>query len=261
MAATLLALWVGTEPLAGADSPQGPKAPANTLDYGEPKLLTGTIYEPGSNPPKVLFKFRRTATRSGSTIRVLREYNDPDGTPAARERVVYEADKLATYELEELQIDGKGSATRRKDPKTDKEKICFEYIKGRAPGAKKQVSNEALQKDALLNDTIAPFLAGHWEALMHGQPVKFRYIVIPRTETVGFKLVKESETTWQGKPAVRIKMEPTSVVIAALVDPLFFTVEKEGEHRVLEYAGRTTPKIKVGNKWKDLDALTVFDWK
>jgi hypothetical protein len=29
---------------------------------------------------------------------------------------------------------------------------------------------------------------------------------------------------------------------------------------VLQYVGRTTPKLKEGNKWKELDALTVFDW-
>jgi hypothetical protein len=31
-------------------------------------------------------------------------------------------------------------------------------------------------------------------------------------------------------------------------------------HRVREYTGRTTPKIQVKGKWKDLDATTVFDW-
>jgi hypothetical protein len=56
-------------------------------------------------------------------------------------------------------------------------------------------------------------------------------------------------------------MEATSRVIALLVDPLFFTIEKAPSHRVLEYEGRTTPKTKSGNKWKDLDAVTVFDWE
>ena len=54
-------------------------------------------------------------------------------------------------------------------------------------------------------------------------------------------------------------MEPTSLVIAALVDPLYFTVEKNGPHRVLEYVGRTTPKIERNGKWKDLDAVTVYN--
>ena len=55
-------------------------------------------------------------------------------------------------------------------------------------------------------------------------------------------------------------MEPTSLIIARLVDPVFFTLEKNGQHRVLRYTGRVTPKTKVGNKWDDLDATVVFDW-
>jgi hypothetical protein len=38
-------------------------------------------------------------------------------------------------------------------------------------------------------------------------------------------------------------------------------MEKNGQHRVLQYTGRTTPKIKFKSGWKDLDAVTVFDWK
>ena len=59
---------------------------------------------------------------------------------------------------------------------------------------------------------------------------------------------------------VIIKMEPTSLIIARLVDPVFFTLEKNDQHRVLRYTGRVTPKTKVGNKWDDLDATVVFDW-
>ena len=56
-------------------------------------------------------------------------------------------------------------------------------------------------------------------------------------------------------------MEPTSMLIRQLVDPLFFVVERDGLHRILEYIGRTTPMVKAGNQWKELDAATIFDWQ
>jgi hypothetical protein len=90
--------------------------------------------------------------------------------------------------------------------------------------------------------------------------LKCRYVVVPRRETVGFTFAKESETASQGRAVVIIKMEPTSLIIARLVDPVFFTVEKDGQHRVLQYVGRVTPKAKAGNKWDDLDATFVFEW-
>jgi len=107
---------------------------------------------------------------------------------------------------------------------------------------------------------IPYFVLSHWEELMNGATVKFRFIVLQRAETIGFNLVKESETTWHGKPVVILRMEPTSVVIAQLVEPVRFTVEKAPDHRILQYVGRTTPKIKKGNKWEDLDAVSVFAW-
>src|SRR5215207_5314904 len=75
-----------------------------TLKYEEPKLLTGRIYAKGSDRSRPLFSFRRVATRRDSTLEVTREYNYPDGKVAAREHVVYNADNLILYQLEELQI-------------------------------------------------------------------------------------------------------------------------------------------------------------
>ena len=65
----------------------------------------------------------------------------------------------------------------------------------------------------------------------------------------------------RGIPTLRLRMQASSFIIAQIVDPLFFVVEKAVPHRVLEYEGRTTPKRRDGNKWKDLDARTVYDWK
>jgi hypothetical protein len=104
------------------------------------------------------------------------------------------------------------------------------------------------------------FIVEHWNELIRGQAVMFRFIAQSRIETVGFKFVKESDVTWRGKAAVRFRMEASSFIIAQIVDPLFFIVEKDGAHRVLEYVGRTTPKLRDGSKWKDLDARTVYDW-
>ncbi len=257
----VLLVWPLVAPLAAVPAPPaGERLSTAPVDYEEPKLLTGTIYDPGSNPPRVLFKFRRTATRSGPTVRVLREYYDPQGTLAARERVVYEADRLLSYALEEPQAGAQGQAVIRPNPKAREGKqIDFAY--SATPGNQPKKRNENLRQDTLMNDMIPAFIAAHWVALMHGAAVKCRCIALARAETVGFRFVKDSEATWRGKPVVRLRMEPTSVFIASLVKPIFFTVERDGNHRILQYSGRTTPRIKHGQTWQDLDALTVFDWQ
>ena len=238
----------GPSPAAGAETPSR---------YEQPQLRTATIYAANSDRKRVLYKFTRTITRSGNATKAVREFTAPDGQLAARETAVYEGDNLVAYELEELQIQARGAVKLWRTPKTEAT-ISFQYVSGN--NAKTNVSTEALRPDTLVSDMLAPFLAARWNDLMQGREVKCRYVAAARAETVGFKFKKHAETTVRGKPAVVIKMSPASFVIAALVDPLYFTMEKDGAHRVLQYDGRTTPKLREGNKWTDLDAVTVFDW-
>jgi hypothetical protein len=231
----------------------------SAFKYEEPKSLTATIYS--LDRKTVLFKFCRRSTRLGNQLEAIREYIYPDGKLAARERVVYNSDDLQAYELQELQTGSYGRASVKSDPVNPARKVLsFEASKNQSSGAIPKQRSEPLQNDTLTYDMVGPFLAQHWDALMKGEEVKCRMIVAPRAETIGFRTLKESETQWQGKPIAILRMEPTSPVIRALVDPLHFKVEKQSPHRVFEYTGRTTLKIKSGRKWEDLDALTVFDW-
>jgi hypothetical protein len=256
-AVILIGGWA-SQPACAGDSTN---TNGTALKYEEPKLLTGTIYAKDSARQQVLFKFKRVATRSGSRVNVLREYTYPDGKPAARERIVYDGDDLVSYALDELQNGAAGSVKVQRDASNPaRSALLFEYAKDVASGGRPKTSTEALRADTLTSDMVAPFLLSHWAELSNGDKIKCRYVVVPRRETVGFTFVKDSETTFQGRRVVIIKMEPTSLIIKRLVDPVFFTVEKDGQHRVLQYTGRVTPKTKVGNKWDDLDATVVFDW-
>ena len=236
------------------------KAGGETLAYDKLDFLSGTIYAKGSDEKSPLFTFTRKASRSGSTLNVLREFAYPDGKLASRQRLVYEGNDLVSIELEELQIGAQGSAKITVGPSEPKKHvISFQY--GKTTGGRSRSTQETVRGDALTDDMVGPFLTSHWDNLSKGEALKCRYISIPRGETVGFTFTKDSESQWHGQQVVVIKMAPSSMVIAALVNPLYFMVEKQGAHRVLRYTGRTTPKIKVGNKWSDLDAVTVFDWK
>jgi hypothetical protein len=224
------------------------------VDYLEPKAFTGTIYA-DADLKQVLFTFRRTATQSGSTIQVVRDFNLPNGKLAARERVVYQGEQLKSLQLEEVQAGAKGSATVESNG--GDAKMDFEYT----AGTTKKSGSEKFLSEILTSDMVGPYIAAHWDALTKGSVVKCRLVSISRAETVGFKFFKESYGTWRGKPVMMVTMQPSSIIIAQLVAPLHFIIEKDGIHRVLEYTGRTTPSIRRNGKWDDLDAFTVFDWK
>jgi hypothetical protein len=225
----------------------------------EPKLVTGTIYESGSDQKKILFTFRRTATNSGPMLHVQCKYIRPDGFVAAVENVVYRTNQLVSYHLNEFQAGVWGDISVSPDPKKPGQKRIFiNYCHAQDAGKK---NGQILKPDTLIGDQIYPFILDHWNALMHGDSVKFNFVSLDWQTTFGFQLVKQSEMTLHGVPMVRIKMEPTSFFIAPLVSPMYFIIEKNGAHRLAEYIGRITPRIKKRNSWKTLDADLVVDWK
>jgi hypothetical protein len=230
------------------------------LEYEEPRFITGAIYGRGADAKKLLFRLEREARRSGETLNVRRDYTYPDGRLAAQEQVVYEGNDLVLYELKELQTDGEGSARIRRVPGNPaKGRIEFEYTS--EAGSRTKRRTEGLAENTLINDMVGPFLISHWAALVRGQKVQCRYLVVPRRESVGFTFVKDSEAVWEGRKVIIVKMEASSIFVSALIAPLFFTIEMAPPHRVLQYEGRTTPMIEESGRWKDLDAVTVFDWE
>jgi hypothetical protein len=232
------------------------------LKYEEPKHLTASIYALGSESQRLLFKFERKATRSASTLNVERDFTYPDGRLAACEKAVYHGNDLVSYCLEERQSGAEGEATIRRDPGDPAKGIIrFEYSKEPRSGAKPHTHTESLRENTLVNDMVGPFLADHWDEIARGDKLRCRYIVVPRAETVGFTFSKSLDPSGEDGKAVIIKMEPTSRIIGALAEPLYFTVESAPPHHVLRYTGRTTPKLESAGKWRDLDAVTVFDWQ
>jgi hypothetical protein len=260
VSASLLVVLLA-QPLRLCAGPATAGSPASGTDYEQPKVLVGNILTQGAGSKKLLFKSQRSATRAGDTVHVTCEYTAPDGSLAARDRMTYRAGQLVSSETEEFQTGEKGVAMVGPDPKhPGQRRVLYEYTIGQGAKAKKSSSSASLEDNTLVDDMIPNFIVSHWDTLAKGTPVKFRYIALSRLETVGFRLVLDSETTWRRQPALRVKMEPTSFIIAQLVDPVFFIMEKAGTHRVFEYIGRTTPMLKDGNKWKDLDADTVFEY-
>ena len=261
----ILLCGLAAGPLPGAESQISvserlAQSPGRHLTYEAPRFLDAVINRQGPGNSTLLFKFQREAVRTGDKLDVRRDYTYPDGKLAARERAVYAGNDLVLYELQESQIGARGSALIRRVPGNPaKGSIEFEYSK--APGSAPKSNKETLVENPLIGDMVAPFLVSHWTELRRGEKVKCRYIVVPRRETVGFTFVEDYEATGQNRDVVIIRMEATSPFVAALVDPLFFTIEKAPPHHILQYAGRTVPKIQSRGKWRDLDAVTVFDWK
>ncbi|HEV2437419.1 MAG TPA: hypothetical protein VG077_15615 [Verrucomicrobiae bacterium] len=253
----LAALWLSVLPAGLAGDAARPAATA-AYDYAEPKLLTGTLYEIGSHRQKVLYTFRRIAVSSGATVHVERQFFRTNGLMAAVDKVVYKSNRLDSYQMQDFQARVSGAVRIAPDPQDPaRQQIFISYGPGLVP-PKGYAQN--LPPDIVFDDTLYPFMMAHWDELMRGNTVNFRFISFEWGRTFAFHLVKTAESAQHGRTVEQIRMAPDSLFVAALVDPLIFTVEKDSPHRMVSYIGRTTPRIQRGNSWKYLDAETVFHY-
>jgi hypothetical protein len=234
-------------------------APASgPVDFASPALLTGTLYAISSDRKEILFTFRRTATRSGPTVNVQRQFLATNGAVAAEEDVTYDSGRLVSFQMREFQAQVSGSIQILPDPRDPaRQKLVISYGHGLTPT---NGDTQKLPFDLVIDDTLYPFMMAHWDGLMRGDAVKFHFVSLEHERTFEFRLMKTGESVQDGRTVEQIKMEPVSIIVSHLVDPLLFNVEKDGARRILSYTGRTTPRVKKGKAWKYLDAETVFDW-
>lgn len=246
--------------LSGVSVASAALAPLPKYELGKlPKEISGTLYtwERGKDEDpnaKELYKFKRTYTASGDAVDVDRMFTYPDGKNAVKETVQYKGNQLSKYSIEYFQTGERGSATIQGN------KILFSYTN---PKGETKTDDEELDEDdaTLVGENIPDFAAMNWDTLMNEKSVSFRLVVPERTETIGWKLKKDKETTYKGQSVVVVKMSASSPIIQILAKPLYFYFTKDlvnGSHKLVKYEGRVKPKEKDGDSFKDLDALTVF---
>ncbi len=212
--------------------------------------ITADIYDQAAEPRTLLHKFTRTEESSGAGKKIVtRVWFDLSGKEVSRETVQYTGDKVSLVELNQLQLGESGTVKFASD------KAHFEYSKN----GKITKDSEKVTPDLITSDQVVPFVHAHWDKILSGDTLPIRLTVMNRNETVGFKFFKIKEDTLNGKPVVHVKMKPSSMLIAALVDPLIFIFNKDGDRKLQALEGRVSPLMKKnGDSWKDLDGYTVY---
>jgi len=210
----------------------------------------GTVYEMGSNKTKVLFKFERTEKVNGKSTKVTRVFTDTKGQEANRLELDYNNGALTKVYLKQSQTGDEGRVEIRDN------KVFFEYKTKEDAQFKKE--DESLATNTIINDQIVDYIRINWDKIINGGDVDIRLLVLDRLETVGFSLFKDKELDYDNKKVLVVKMKPSSFIIAALVDPIYFYFDKSDGKKLLEVIGRTAPKQNIDGKWKPLDAEIVY---
>ena len=211
--------------------------------------LTGTAFEKDTGQKKVLYKWKQTETKAGERSTVVSTFALPDGPLVATEETILNKGQIEKHTVNQILMKEKGFVEVKDG------KVFFSYTKE----GKTKTSEEKLASNFTVDATLVDYLTPRMKELQAGENVEVRYGVLDRCETVGFKFFKTEDTNLAGKSSFILKMKPGSFIIAALVDPLFFTFAKEG-NKLQRIVGRTLPKQLVDGKWKDVDADFFYYW-
>lgn len=202
-----------------------------------------------ANREKLLYNYSHETKVEGEKRIVKNIFTSPEGAEVVVEDVEFDGARLKSYRQQQKQVGADGKVEVQGD------RLVFTLAKG----GSSSTASEARKDNFVVGPSLIPFLLERWEAVAAGKPIDVRFAVVDRKETLGFTLKKQKEIDRGGRRAFVVRMKPTSFVIAALVDPLYFTLDAE-TGRLLELEGRVLPKKKVGEKWADLDAVTLYEY-
>ena len=212
------------------------------FSFAEDLVATGIVFDKEGKEKK--FTYERYQTTDGTKITDRAVYKDMDGTVLTEETMVVDSDKLVRYDMDQKQLKQKAWI------EVGKEKVTFNLKKFR----KNNYPQTAKRRDNfVVGLQIVPTIIKNWDKLIKGDEVEIRLGVWHRQEDIGFDLTKEKV---DDKELV-VKMNPDSMFIRAVVDPIYFTFDKKTKNLV-SYKGRTTPKIKKGRSYYDFDGLTTY---
>lgn len=210
---------------------------------------SGVIYEMGSNKGKKLYDIKVKVETAGDQETTSAIITGADGKVALTEKTVTKGNEVLTYEIDHKQLETTASIDNTG------EKVKFVKTKD----GKAKEDTEKKQSTFVITGNFQKFVTSKWADIMAGKTVGFRYGVWDRMETVGFEIFKVGEEGAGDAKRVVLKMKPSSMIIAALVNPLDFKFSADGKH-LHEMKGRVGPKQNVSGKWKDLDAEVVYTY-
>lgn len=206
-------------------------------------VVKGELFEKKGKSGKKLYDFTRKTSKEGDIEKVVRTFSYPDGKAAVIEEAFYKNGKCYKMTQDHRQLNTKGSYEIKDG------KIFFSFTED----GKTSKSEEKIDGVVVPQDQIVPFLKANMAKLLAKETLSIRLPVFDRMETIGFKFKKYSSEK-KGQ-VVKIRMSPSSFFISMLVSPIYFSLEKKKPHQELTIVGRTSPKIKKGGKWVNLDAI------
>lgn len=124
-----------------------------------------------------------------------------------------------------------------------------------------KTSDDDYEENLVVPSTVMSYIRPFNDKLLAGEEVKLKVAVMDRRESFTFYMKKyKMEKGPHGEDILVLKMSPGSIIVRALVDPMYFyTNPKTGE--MFAFEGRSALRRKEGDKYKELDVRAAYEYK
>jgi hypothetical protein len=180
------------------------------------------------------------------------DFKSSDGKPAFSETISENKEGFEEYHYVQYQTGEEGSVIRKNGK--------IEYTKTTKKGETKktETGSEDWSPEIQVGPLIVRFIEEQFPKIIKGEKAKFRIAVPDILDSVGFQAFKDGEEKTGDKTLIDVKMKPTSILIAAFVDPIHFFFDP-ATGKIVKMRGRMPVKKKVEGDWKDVIGLTLFE--
>jgi len=169
---------------------------------------------------------------------------DQSGATVIRESATHSGDySLIEYTLYANQFGQAGTIHVQGD------QVTYERLKG----TDRETRAERVDGPVVVGPTLVGYIVRHLDQLQAGEEIEVRLAVLDRLDTYGFKL----KAVEAGPGQTRIRMKPSSFLIAMAVEPLYFTFETE-TRKPIRLEGRVSPEVRDEDGWHAVDARVEY---
>lgn len=218
-------------------------------------LVKGRIFDQNSaDTPRFLYENSRSEEGGKTTSKT--RYSDPQGKTLVEEETVYEGGKLRSYRYNQLQTEERGTIEVRDG------KVFYSFTTPKGTDS----DDEKWDDHMLLPDMLEDRIRSEWGMLVAGDDLKIRFLSLEMQDNFGFKIFRDKDVTFQGKPALELVMKATGFFVSLAAPSFRITVEKDGSHRILKMEGRLPVRIaerqpvQSRKDLKAMDGTLVLDY-
>jgi hypothetical protein len=122
-------------------------------------------------------------------------------------------------------------------------------------------SEEDAPPNLVVPSTVMSYIRPHFGELEKGKEIPLKVAVLDRRDSFSF-VMRKSRTgkTAQGEDFLVLEMVPVSLIVKAVVDPMYFYL-KPASGELYAFEGKSALKRKRGEKYEDLKVQTAYEYQ